>query len=49
MSDQHNCYFCGKELDEDYECFGCGSYVCDDCDETMPIGTHFVEDHRERS
>lgn len=38
------CYFCGVEVDE--MCFGCGEYVCDECDLRGPFGNHSVEAHR---
>jgi hypothetical protein len=42
------CYFCEEVTDEDHYCFGCGHYVCDNCDEdTQNIGDHNVEDHQD--
>lgn len=41
------CYFCGKEVTEDDFCHGCKHYVCQECDEDMPLGNHCVEDHQE--
>ena len=40
------CYFCGKPCDKEDYCFGCGEYVCSNCDETSPFGSHDVEEHR---
>lgn len=42
-----NCHFCNTELDEDNRCFGCGKFVCDECDVNydMPFGAHDVEEH----
>lgn len=40
------CYFCGTPLDDDYMCFGCGEYICDDCDMTGAcMGNHSPECH----
>ena len=41
------CYFCGKEVTEDDYCYGCKEYVCEECNETDPWGSHDVEDHQE--
>jgi len=41
------CYFCKKEVSDDYYCYGCDEYVCDDCDKEPELGEdHEVEDHR---
>ena len=42
-----NCYFCSKELTEEYWCYGCLNFVCDDCDNDLPVGKHKVEMHKE--
>ncbi len=26
-----NCFRCGKQIDEEFYCYGCTEYVCDDC------------------
>jgi hypothetical protein len=38
---------CGKTLNGDYYCYGCKSFVCDDCDHKDPgqIGPHSPEAH----
>lgn len=41
------CYFCGKKVDDGSFCYGCGHFVCIECDETGPLGAHKVEDHKE--
>lgn len=44
------CYLCEKELNpedaEDDFCYGCKQYICGDCDETGPMGSHLPEDHK---
>jgi hypothetical protein len=39
------CYFCGCPCQEDDFCSGCDEFICDDCDETHPMGPHDPEDH----
>lgn len=41
------CYFCPKIVDGGNYCFGCGQYVCDECDHQSlgAMGKHPVEDH----
>lgn len=41
-----NCHFCGKAVDEDSYCWGCGHFVCMDCDESGPMGSHSIDDHK---
>ena len=41
-----NCYFCHKEVNGNFYCFGCHKFVCNDCDETRVFGLHNVKDHR---
>lgn len=44
------CYFCKAEVTECDFCYGCGQYVCEECEEypveDRPCGKHKVEDHR---
>lgn len=42
------CFFCSKELDGMFWCFGCHHFICEDCDNKTdsPIGKHTVENHR---
>ncbi len=42
------CVFCEKILadPDDAYCFGCGDYICEDCDETFPMGSHIPDDHK---
>lgn len=40
------CYFCNREVSEEDYCYGCREYICDDCDEMIPVGRHKVEDHK---
>ena len=40
------CYYCEKELTEDYYCYGCKEHICEDCDETGASGNHSIEDHK---
>jgi len=53
VSGEERCYLCGKILTEevcdDSYCCGCGEYICDDCDETEPMGNHSPEDHKSSS
>ena len=43
------CDVCRREpVDEDAFCPGCDHYVCEFCDETMPVGKHGVRDHVRR-
>ena len=39
------CAICKKPTTEDDHCFGCGEYVCGECDETEPTGRHSLSDH----
>ena len=42
------CYFCGKEVSDEFYCYGCEHYVCSVCDEVgvdIPWGGHDVNDH----
>ena len=39
------CYFCGKKVGEEYFCYGCGWFVCSECDGERPLGKHKVGDH----
>jgi len=41
-----NCYFCGKEVDGNFFCFGCKEFVCAGCDLRNESGPHSVEAHR---
>jgi len=42
------CYFCGKEVDGMFYCFGCGEFICSDCEgDDSPFGRHSIEDHKE--
>jgi hypothetical protein len=43
------CYFCGKDCSDDYLCYGCGHYVCQECDQTQPFGSHTVDEHQEEA
>lgn len=44
-----NCYFCDKELDGEWFCYGCEEYVCEECDKNpnLPFGSHHVTDHED--
>lgn len=46
MNIMPKCHFCKKEIDDNSFCYGCNSYVCDECDQEEPVGQHDVEDHR---
>lgn len=46
VEESGNCHFCGKEVDSDFYCYGCGEYVCEECDEKEPWGPHSIEDHK---
>jgi hypothetical protein len=47
---EHACDLCGEPADDDGECFGCKSYLCERCmnlRDEPPMGfNHTVEDHR---
>ena len=45
-ADAH-CYFCERILDEEHLCYGCGAYICDDCDPgTITLDPqHDIDDH----
>jgi len=45
------CYFCGKEVDGMFWCFGCHHFVCEECDTNAgeAIGKHDVRKHQEQS
>ena len=40
------CYFCGKEVDWLAYCYGCGEFLCAKCDETKPVGRHWIWEHK---
>lgn len=40
------CYFCGQRVNDAQYCYGCQSYVCNNCDQTHVIGKHDVSEHR---
>jgi hypothetical protein len=40
------CYFCDAECDEDDFCYGCGNYICSECDQIEQIRHHLPDDHR---
>lgn len=41
------CYFCGKEVNGEFYCFGCGEFICDECEcDDPPFGRHSIEDHK---
>ena len=44
--DYWECHFCGKRVGEEGYCFGCGAWICDECNIGHPVGDHTVEDHR---
>jgi hypothetical protein len=43
-----NCFFCRKEVDGMFYCFGCKEFICGDCDhrDPMAMGRHKACDHR---
>jgi len=42
------CYFCGKEVDDEFYCYGCKEYICEDhLGYDPPMGEHHPEDHEE--
>jgi len=46
MADQRKCEFCENLVDEDDECFGCNSFVCEDCNVNWGLmGPHDVIEH----
>ncbi len=42
------CYFCGKEVDGMFWCFGCHYFVCEECDTNAgeAMGRHRVQAHQ---
>ena len=42
------CYFCGKEVDGMFWCFGCHCFVCEECDTNSGevMGEHKVQAHQ---
>lgn len=41
-----NCFNCNAEVGEDLLCYGCGKYVCEDCDSNYNLmGHHNREEH----
>lgn len=54
MTEEHEgglCYFCKKPTDGDHYCFGCGEYICDECELPWSLASaighgHRPEDHR---
>lgn len=40
------CYFCHTPCTDDQYCFGCGEYVCLNCNHFEGMGNHDVEDHK---
>ncbi len=52
VTENGNCHFCGREVTSDDYCYGCGHYVCEECDDyeamDRPSGTHNVEDHKKQ-
>ena len=43
-----NCFFCGKEVDGMFWCFGCHHFVCGECDTNAggAMGKHSVQEHQ---
>jgi hypothetical protein len=40
------CEMCGGRAEEDDKCYGCGCFICENCDEELGIlGKHRPEDH----
>ncbi len=39
------CYFCEKKVGGAQFCYGCGFWVCDECDGEHPVGNHKPGDH----
>ena len=42
------CYFCGKEVDGMFWCFGCHHFICEECDTNKDeaFGNHNVQGHK---
>lgn len=40
-----NCFNCGLLQASDRFCFGCGTFVCDNCEIWAPFGRHCKDDH----
>jgi len=47
------CFFCERKFadrglePDDYYCYGCSEYICDECSPCDPWGNHDVMDHQE--
>lgn len=39
------CSICGAGVTDEAFCLGCRGYICGDCDEGAPEGTHRASDH----
>lgn len=42
------CFNCGKEVGDDFYCYGCKKCICDECDVSCgeyPQGSHQPGDH----
>lgn len=39
------CFNCSAPLDDDYFCYGCEEFVCDECNVSGAWGDHTAEDH----
>jgi len=43
------CYFCKQEVTQDFYCYGCGEFICEECEIAPfnpPCGEHSVKDHK---
>ena len=57
MTDEQRpkCAGCAEPVDEDYFCFGCKNYICDDCDDgissraAQTFGEHDLAAHFEKA
>ena len=43
-----HCYFCNQKVGSAFYCFGCGKFICFDCENHVnpPMGKHKINEHR---
>jgi len=39
------CYFCSKEVNGEFWCFGCHEFICEKCDKGAAGHGHSVQEH----
>lgn len=41
----NTCFFCHSNVTSEDYCLGCGNYICEVCDDRLPLGQHNVHEH----